>query len=520
MAGRSVNLATALLGRAGEGDRIALREPGRAWSYAELAENVARVAGALRSVGVERGDRVAVLMPDGLETASSILGIVHAGAIAVPILELGRANDIRAYLRDAEASCAIVDARLEPLLDEVRAEIPSLREVVAVGGARGNERSFESLLLSAAPAPPADTDEDEAALILYSAGAAGAPKGVVHSHGAPLRSFETYARRVLDLGGSDRVFSTIKLATAYGLGAGLVFPLAAGAEGILLPGQPRSMAVLELVRTHAPTVIFATPSLYGQLLEDVEATVQASGRPLAQVRACVAGAETLPVGLAARIEAGLGTKVLPGYGLTEAFHFVIATPPGQGRPGSSGVAVPEYRARVVGEDGQVLGANEIGTLEVSGPSAGKGYWGRDEESRAVFRGEWVRTGDRFFTDDDGWFYHCGRADDLIKVSGKWVSPAEVEKTLLGHEAVWECAVVAAEDEYGLVKPLAYVVPNVGRAAGPELARELIEFVKREIAPYKYPRWIEFVDQLPKGPQGKVLRYKLQRRSRSRTTPPA
>jgi benzoate-CoA ligase len=520
MAGRTVNLAAALLARAEGGERIALREPGRAWSYGELTNNVARVAGALRSVGVERGDRVAVLMPDGLETASSILGILHAGAIAVPILELGRANDIRAYLRDAEVSCAIVDASLEPLLDEVRGEISSLREVVAVGGARGNERSFEALLLSAAPVPAADTDADEPALILYSAGAAGAPKGVVHAHRGPLESFAAYGRKVLDLGEGDRIFSTIKLATAYGLGAGLIFPLAAGAEAIFMPEQPRSAAVFELVRTLAPTVIFATPSLYGQLLEDLAGVELAGGRPLAAARACVAGAEQLPVGLAARIEAGLGAKVLPGYGLTEAFHFVIATPPGQGRPGSSGVVVPGYRARVVGEDGHVLGPNEIGTLEVSGPSAGRAYWGRDEESKAVFRGEWLRTGDRFFVDGDGWFYHCGRADDLIKVSGKWVSPGEVEKTLLAHEAVWECAVVGAEDEHGLVKPLAYVVPNVGRAAGPELARELIDFVKREIAPYKYPRWIEFVDQLPKGPQGKVLRYKLQRRGRTRTPPPA
>jgi benzoate-CoA ligase len=506
------------LGR-GRQDKVALREPTRAWSYAVLQDRVARIAGALRSVGVERGDRVAMLMPDSLEAAASILGAIYAGAIAVPISELGRANDIRALVRDAEAACAIVHASLEPMLDEVRAEIPSLREVVTVGGARGNERSFEALVEGATPVAPADSSEDDVALILYSAGASGAPKGVVHSHATALASFERYAKTVLGLVEEDRVFSAIKLPTAYGLGAGLVFPLAAGAEAILLPDQPRSSTVFELVRTLLPTVMFATPSLYGQLLTDV-GDDDGGGRPFARLRACVAGAEQLPVGLAERLEQQLGARVLAGYGLTEAFGFVIATPPGTGKSGSSGVVVPGYRARVVGEDARELPPNEIGTLEVSGPSAGQRYWNRPTETQATFRGEWIRTGDRFFVDADGWFFHCGRADDLIKVSGKWVSPTEVEQTLLAHEAVWECAVVGVEDENGLIKPLAYVVPNVGRAAGPELAQELMDYVKREIAPYKYPRWIEFVEQLPKGPQGKVLRYKLQRRGRSRTPPPA
>jgi benzoate-CoA ligase len=519
MAGRGLNLAAALVGMAGRADRVALREPTRSWTYAELADQVGRVAAALRSIGIEPGDRVALLMPDCLEAASSILGAIHAGCIAVPISELGRANDIRALVRDAEAACAVVHASLEPLLDEVRGEIPSLREVVTVSGARGNERSFEALVAAATPGAPAPTDEDEPALLLYSAGAAGAPKGVVHSHRAALASYEAYAKNVLDLGADDRVFSAVKLATAYGLGAGLVFPLAAGAEAILLPDQPRSQTVFELVRTLRPTVMFATPSIYGQLLSDLEQD-DGGGQPFGRVRACVAGAEQLPVALAQKIEAGLGAHLLPGYGLTEAFHFVIATPPGKGKPGSSGIVVPGYRARVVGEDDDPVEENEIGTLEVSGPSLGLRYWNREPETRATFRGEWIRTGDRFLVDGEGWFFHCGRADDLIKVSGKWVSPAEVEQTLLAHEAVWECAVVGVEDEHGLMKPLAFVVPNVGSAAGPELAQELMEYVKREIAPYKYPRWIEFVAELPKGPQGKVLRYKLSRRPRSRTPPPA
>jgi benzoate-CoA ligase len=513
----SANLAQTLV-NGGLPHQPALFEPGREVSYGQLDDLSGRVGGALWGLGVRPGERVAVLMPDGVEAAASLLGAIRIGAVAVPISELGRANDLRAMLRDSGPVVAIVHASLEPVLDEIRREVPSLLEVIAVGGARGSERDFGQLLADAERVAFHDSKPDDTALILYSAGADDRePRGIVHTHRSPLAAHEAYARDVLGLRREDRVLSTGKLATAYGLGAGLVFPLAAGASAVLLPGQPRSKDIFALVKQAQPTVIFATPSIYSQLLSD--ATVPA---PLAGVRACVSGAEWLPAVLATRITARLGAEVLPGFGLTEAFHFVIASASGKVRPGSAGVPVPGVQARVVDDEGQPVAPLTIGTLELRTPSAGVAYWNRPEESRATFRDGWIHTHDRFMVDDEGYFFHCGRTDGRFKVGGKWVSPAEVEDALLRHEAVWECAVIGVDDENGLTKPLALVVPNVGHAPGAELERALIEWVKQELSPYKYPRWIDFVDSLPKGAAGKVLRFKLAplKRRRMGTIPPS
>ncbi len=511
-----LNLADTLL-NAGMPHQPAIFEPARQVTYGQLDDLAGRVGGALWTLGVRPGERVAVLMPDGIDAAATILGAVRIGAVAVPLSELGRANDVRAMLRDGGPVVAVVHVSLEPVLDEIRREVPSLLEVVAVGGARGSERDFEQLVTAAPRAPVAETSADDPALILYSAGADDRePRGVVHTQRGPLAAFKAYAQGVLGLRKDDRVFSATKLSTAYGLGAGLVFPLAAGASSILLPTQPKSKEVLALVKQHQPTVMFATPSLYSQLVTDHE-----GGAPLAGLRVCVSGAEMLPAVLAARIQARLGAEVLPGFGLTEAFHFVIATAPGQVRPGAAGVPVPGCDVRVVDDDGQPVGTLEIGTLEVRAPSVGIGYWNRREDTRATFRGDWLHTNDRFMVDEAGSYFHCGRSDGLFKVGGKWVSPGEVEHALLRHEAVWECAVIGVDDENGLTKPLAFVVPNVGQTPGAELERSLIEWVKNELAPYKYPRWIDFVDELPKNLGGKVIRFKLAplKRRRMATIPP-
>jgi benzoate-CoA ligase family protein len=512
-----LNLAEELLRESP--DAPAIRTMSGACTRGELADMVARVGGALAACGVRRGDRVAVLAPDGIETAASLLGSIWIGAIAVPVSELGRPVDIKAVIADAGAVAAIVDATLEPVIDEIRGELPALREVIVMGGeARGNERPFADWIARAQPARPCDTDEVEPALLLYSAGHPGVPRGVPHPQRTPLIAFKAFAQEVLELGPNDRVMTLVKLASAYGLGGGLIFPLAAGAESILLPAQPRSTDVFALMNRAHPTVIFATPTMYGQFADDAgPAGEKVLFMP---VRACVAGAETMPVRLAARLKKALGIDVLGGFGLTEAFHFVTATAPGMARPGSAGQLLASFEARIVDDEGNTLGVNEIGTLEVRGPTIARGYWNKLEESQVTFRsGGWLRTANRFFRDGDGYYFHVGRADDLFKVGGKWVSPAEIERTLLAHESVWECAVIGVEDDDGLIKPAAFVVPNVGHLPGIELERKLIEFVKKEIAPYKYPRWIQFVAELPKGPHGKVLRYKLQLRKKPATIPP-
>ena len=528
MAGR-LNLAEALthgsgrrsvgpsVGPSGEASGIAIREPQRAWSYDKLGDTVARFGAALVALGVKRGDRVVVLSPDGLEAAAAILGAIHAGAIAVPLSELGRARDVRAFIRDSGAVLAVVHGSLEPVFDEVRAELPSLAQTVVIGTASGGQHAFDALVAAHEPAPPADTTTRDLALLLYSTSPSERPRGAAHTHAAPLAAYRAYTNGILKIEETDRLFSPVRLATAFGLAAGLVYPLAAGAQSILLPEQPRSRPVLDVIARLEPTLLFATPSLVAQLLADIGADLApgATGRSLgSSLRACVAAGESLPPRLAERVKKELGVDILAGYGLTEAFHFVIATPPGRARPGSAGIVVPGFEARIM-VDGVPAAPKEIGTLDVRGPNLAARYWNREHDSQVTFVGGWLRTSDRFMVDEDGFYYHCGRTDDLFKVGGKWVSPSEVERTLLAHEAVWECAVIGVDDEEGLTKPLAFVVPNVGHTPGPELEKALIEHVKREIAPYKYPRWVQFVDDLPKGPHGRLLRYKLLRKKVSR-----
>jgi benzoate-CoA ligase len=516
----SDNLAATLVDGAldrGWGERIALREGDRAWTYAQLADQIKRVATALRTLRIARGERFAVYMPDSLDGAAAILGAIYHGAIAVPISELGRPNDIRDILNDSGASAVVVDSQLRPTLDAIRTEVESLREVLVVGRCGPGERDFGSLVRGSAPAAGAAIVEPDAtAVILYSAGARagddgdGGPRplrGVPHSHLTPLSAFESFGREFLELGEDDRVFSVVRVSTAYGLGTGLLFPIAAGAEAMFLPEQPTSKNIFSVIETFEPTVLFATPSVYGQLARDAEN--HADAPQLERLRACVSGAEDMPPRVIERVRDQLRVDVIVGYGLTEAFQFVIAGPAGSGRPGCCGRPISGFEIRVIGDDGAMVGPDEIGTLEIRGKTVAGRYW--NETDPVVSDDGWFTTRDRFMVDADGNYYHCGRVDHLFKVGGKWVSPMEVERALLANEAVWECAVIGADDEDGLIKPLAFVVPNIGHEPTPELSELLREYVKKELAPYKYPRWIEFLDELPKGPHGKILRYKLRER---------
>jgi benzoate-CoA ligase len=529
MANSQDNLASTILRAASDGgwrDRVALREGDREWTYAQLADQVARVATAFRTLRMQPGDRVAIMMPDSLEAASAILGAIYFGAVAVPVSELGRAMEIRDILNDTGAVVAVAHASLQPTIEQIRSEVPSLRELLTVGGSAPGQRDFGTVVRSSAPAPSAaEVEKDDVALILYSAGAranrnneTAAPavkrlRGVPHTHTTPLEAFQSFGEQFLRMNEHDRVFSVVRVSTAYGLGTGLLFPLLAGAESLLLPEQPTSKNVFAGIDSFEPTVMFATPSIYGQLARD--AVARSLDRPLGSLRSCVSGAEDMPPRVIDRVRDVLGADVTVGYGLTEAFQFVIAGPAASGRPGACGKPVYGFSLRIMADEGdEEVGVDEIGTLQIKGVTIARGYWG-EERSEPV---EWFTTRDRFMVDADGNYYHCGRVDHLFKVGGKWVSPGEVEHALLAHEAVWECAAIGADDEDGLIKPMAFVVCNIGHEPSPELKHELREFVKKELAPYKYPRWIEFVDELPKGPHGKILRYKLHDKVKSSTTP--
>ena len=513
------------------GRQVALREGARAWTYSVLAEKVAKVSAALRTLKIERGERVALIMRDTLELATSVLGVMHAGAIAVPISELATADDLKAYLLCAGCVFAIVETSLEPALGEVRAELPMLREVLRVGvGSAGtvdhpvpiNERDFEASVAAASPAKSAvKVNPADVCVLLYSAGTGPDDvRAVPHSHQSIEAAHRSYAQGSLAMSSTDRVLSTARLATAYGLGSGLLFPLLSGAEAALLPEQPRSDILFATVDKFQPTLMFATPSLYGQLARD--AAAEAKLKPLSMLRMAVAGAEGLPEQLVSRVRQLLGAELTVGYGLTEIFQFAFAATAedenAAERVGVGGRPLAGVEARIVDDAGKIVGVDEIGTLQLRCASMFTGYWGgagTSDSAPGPSRDGWFTTRDRFMLDDAGFYHHCGRIDDLFKVGGKWVAPIEIERALTAHEAVWECAVIGADDEDGFIKPLAFVVPNVGHQAGPELEAELRSYVKQVLSPYKYPRWIEFIAELPRGPSGKVLRYKLKPQRRRR-----
>ena len=523
MADRQDNLAVRVLAPAltgGRLDAVALREGERSWTYRELADKVARVGGALGALGVVPGERVAVLMRDTLEAAAAILGVIHCGAVAVPLSELARPDDLRQYLDHAQAVMAIVDDELEPVIDAVRGELPRLRELICLAPRAAGERDFGVITRTAPPAMAAPVAPDAECVLLYSAGFGDDLRGVRHSHASVVAAHVSFAG-FLGLGAGDKIFTVTRLSTAFGLGAGLIFPLLAGTESLLLPEQPSTKVLLAAIERFNPDFFLTTPSVYGQLARDVAAAKGSA--PLTRVRGAIAGGEGLPDKLIPRIKSALGVDVVVGYGITEVMQIAIAGPAADDeRPGACGNTLPGVEARVVDDDGKAVGTDEIGTLELRAPSMCLGYWGGADEGAdrgAIAADGWLTTRDRFLLDARGVYHHCGRADDLFKVGGKWVSPSELERALTAHEAVWEAAVIGADDEDGLIKPLAFVVVNVGHTSGNELEAELREFVKQTLSPYKYPRWFEFVDALPRGPGGKLLRYKLKptrRRRRAET----
>jgi benzoate-CoA ligase len=496
---------------AGREERIALCEGTRELSYAELAETVRKTATALQSKGVKAGDRVAVYSPDCMDAALAILGAMYAGAIALPVSELSAVNDLRNRLNNASASVVLAHHSLSPKFDEIRAEVESLPELLTIGGEGDDD--FGKLVEASEPQAKAIAGGDEPALLLYSAGASNETsehglRGVLHTHHSSMLAFESFAKGFLSMTEEDRVFSTVRLSTAYGLGTGLIFPLLAGAQCLLVPEQAHSALVFDAIREFKPSVFAATPSLYGQMARDAVSHPQGDKKPLADVRWCIAGAESIPPKVIAMVRGVLGSNVTVGYGLTEAFQFVIAGAAAGRRHGHCGSVLDGVEVRIVNDEGEEVGVDEIGTLQLRGDTIVKTYWGSEAE---LTEDGWFTTLDRFMVDGDKNYYHCGRVDQLFKVGGKWVSPAEVEQALLANEAVWECAVIGADDEDGLIKPIAFIVPNIGQVPGAELEAELREYVKKELAPYKYPRWIEFVDELPKAASGVILRFKLMDR---------
>jgi benzoate-CoA ligase len=495
---REYNAAVDLIGRnlaAGRGGKVAYIDDAGPCTYAQLAERVDRAANALLSMGIRREDRIAIAMVDSVDWAALFLGAIKAGIVPVALNTLLTPADYEYQIKDSRAKAAFVS---EPILKNFDGF--GFTQVVP-------HSKLRELLSSASPkAQAAPTLRDDMCFWLYSSGSTGAPKGTVHLHSHLILTAELYAVPVLGIRESDVVFSAAKLFFAYGLGNALTFPLAVGATTILMAERPTPDAVFKRLVEHKPTIFYGVPTLYAALLVH-------PGFPKKEqlaLRVCTSAGEALPPEIGKRWTERTGTELLDGIGSTEMLHIFLSNRPGDVRPGTTGKAVPGYELRLVDEQGGVITKpGELGELQISGPTSAIMYWSQREKTKNTFQGPWTRSGDKYSLDQDGYYAYGGRSDDMLKVSGIYVSPAEVEAALVSHEAVLEAAVVGAADEQKLIKPKAFVVLKPGKSPSDSLKAALQQHVKDKLAPYKYPRWIEFLGELPKTATGKIQRFKLR-----------
>lgn len=493
-------------------ERLAIVGEPREVSYGKLSALANRVGNALRAQGVSSGDRVLIVLPDSAEFVAAFFGAAKIGAVAVPVNPFARTSDYIHYLENCEPRAAIVHSEALAEFLPASTVLPQV-PIVVVGEDKGDLHGVScakwSAWITAASEQlaAADTSPQDPAFMLYTSGSGGAPKAAVHRHADMLYASLNYAQKTLGLREDDVTFSVSKLFFAYGLGNGMYFPLAAGARTLLNPQRTTVGHVIEMVARHRPTVFFAVPTLYAAILREAEK----SGRSVdfSSVRMCVSAGETLPAEIFNAWKRQFQLEILDGIGSTEMLHVFISSVPGKCKPGSCGFPVPGYEVKIVDDSGESVPDGEIGNLWVRGGSAFAEYWRIPELTARTKRGDWVVTGDKFFRDSEGYFQYCGRADDMLKVAGMWVSPTEVENALLGHPHVAEAAVVGATDERGLSYSVAHVVLR-GNIQGSEiLAGEICEHVKARLVSYKVPREVKFCSELPKTVTGKIQRFKLR-----------
>lgn len=491
---------------AGRGGKTAFFYGDQQITYQDVLEQVNRTGNALRALGLDMEQRVALLLLDCPEFVSSFFGAIKIGAVAVPMNTLLRPADYAYLLNDSRAKALIVSAALVPQIEAIRSELMYLRHLIVVGNA-GPYLSYHRLLAEASSTLEAvPAHRDDMAFWLYSSGSTGFPKGAVHLHHDMLYVSDLVGKQILQITEADRTFSAAKLFFAYGLGNNMYVPMRFGASAVLLPDRPTPEAVFVTITRYRPTVFYGVPTLYTQMLQVQDAP---SRYDLSSLRLCVSAGESLPPEIFRRWHERFGLEICDMIGSTEALYVFIGNRPGRIRVGSTGEVLPGFEAKIVDDTGQTVGPDEVGTLLVRGDSTSPFYWNKHRKSQQTMLGDWLNTGDKFHCDAEGFYWYAGRTDDMLKVGGIWVSPIEVENTLLEHQAVLEAAVVGAEDNDALVKPKAYVVLRQGHSASPQLATALQDFVKSKIASYKYPRWIEFIDELPKTATGKMQRFKLR-----------
>jgi len=505
----SYNAVTWLLDRnidEGRAKKLAFTDTVSELTYGDLQKQSRRVANMLRRLGVRREERVAMIMLDTTDFPAVFLGAIRAGIVPVPLNTLLTSDQYAYVLADCRARVLFISQALLPVVKDMLGRMPDLDHVVVSGNdAQGYKKLSDELAGESDAFVTAATHADEPAFWLYSSGSTGMPKGVRHLHSNLAATADTYAKQVLGIREEDVCLSAAKLFFAYGLGNALTFPMSVGATTILNSERPTPAAMFALMNKYNPSIFFGVPTLFSAMLNDETLKQERGGTRL---RICTSAGEALPESVGNAWKARFGVDILDGVGSTELLHIFLSNAPDDIKYGSSGRPVPGYKVRLVNEAGADVPDGEVGELLVDAPSAGEGYWNQRSKSRRTFEGHWTRTGDKYVRDADGRYTFCGRSDDMFKVSGIWVSPFEVESALITHPSVLEAAVVPEADAEGLLKPKAFVVLRADAKTG-GLQEALKEHVKQKIGVWKYPRWIEVVDSLPKTATGKIQRFKLR-----------
>jgi len=514
------NLATYYLDsriEEGLGDKIAVYCGNKQYTYLDVQRMANQVGNALQRLGVEMEDRVLIVLPDSIEFVAAWFGIAKIGAVITMVNTILPAADYEYYLDYTRAKVAIVEASVLERFTPAASTSPYLKHTIVVGAkvsgslegveGRSTVRSFIRITMESPDAlETAPTKRDDIAIWLFTSGSTGHPKAAVHlQHDLPYNT-ECYAKQVLGINKDDITLSVPKLYFGYATGTNLLFPFAVGGATALFPGRSTAETMFEMIQKHRPTILTSVPTMINAMLQIEGAKDRYD---LSSLRFCLSAGEALPPELYQRWVDTFGVEILDGIGSAEMFHIYISNYPGDVKVGSLGRIVPGYEAMIVDAEGQRVPDGEMGTLRIKGDSAALCYWNAHETSKVTFAGDWCTTGDQFRVDENGYYWYCGRTDEMLKVGGIFVSPTEIENCLVEHEAVSECAVIGASDEQKLTKPKAFVVLADGYAASDELASELKEYIKIRLAVYKYPRWIEFREVLPKNDRGKIDRKSLK-----------